>query len=38
MDRPASDPAGWPDSMADKVPSDSPFVTVHLNIIPTSSE
>jgi hypothetical protein len=30
MDRPASDPAGWPGSMADKVASDRPFVTVHL--------
>jgi hypothetical protein len=38
MDRPASDPAEWPGSMADKAPSDSAFVTVHLNLISTSSE
>jgi hypothetical protein len=38
MDRPASDPAEWAGSMADKVPSDSAFVTIHLNVIPISSE
>jgi len=38
MDRGDSDPTELPGSMADKVPSDSAFVTVDLNIIPISSE